>query len=133
MPENNFPQEFLYNRDYSWIKIDGDIAILGVIKPAADKVREFVFIKLPKAGQVLKAGETYASVEAIKWSGHLSSPLSGEITEVNEPLFEDPSIINRDPYRQGWIAKLKFSDPEEINNLINAEEAGKWFGSGENQ
>jgi glycine cleavage system H protein len=129
MDNYKLPDNLLYNQDYSWVRVEGDIATLGVIKPATDKVKEFVFVKLPKSGQILKAKEIYVSVEALKWSGHLGSPLSGEISEVNDELFDDPAIINRDPYGQGWIAKLKISNQAEVNNLINAEEAGIWFNS----
>lgn len=127
---SDFPENLLYNKDYSWARVEGDTAVIGVIKPAADRVKEFVFIKLPKKGQVIKQGETFVSLEALKWSGHMGSPVSGEIIEVNDELFDDPAMINRDAYGQGWIAKLKFSESEEINNLINADEAGKWFDSG---
>jgi glycine cleavage system H protein len=81
-----------------------------------------VFIQLPEKNKKIKKGETYCSLEAIKWSGHLSSPLSGEIIEVNKPLFDDPSIINKDPYEKGWIVKLKISNKNELENLIRASE-----------
>jgi len=127
MSNNNFPENLLYNQDYSWVKIDGDTATLGIIGPAASRVEEFVFIQLPEKGQTLKQGDTYASVEAVKWSGHLSSPLSGEVVEVNSPLFDEPGTINQDPYGEGWIAKIKMSDQKEVEELMKAEEAEKWF------
>ncbi|MDZ7798707.1 MAG: glycine cleavage system protein GcvH [Patescibacteria group bacterium] len=129
MTNNNLPNNLLYNQDYSWARIENNTAVLGVIKPAADKVKEFVFIKLPQKGQRLKKGETYVSLEALKWSGHLGSPLSGEITEVNDPLFDEPSIINKDPYGEGWIAKIKISNQEEVKKLIKADKTQKWVES----
>ncbi len=130
MTNNNLPNNLFYNRDYSWARIENDTAVLGVIKPAADKVKEFVFIKLPKEGQALKRGETYVSLEALKWSGHLGSPLSGEVIEVNDPLFDKPSVINKSPYDEGWIAKIKISDQSEVQKLLKADEAQKWVDSG---
>jgi glycine cleavage system H protein len=127
MTKNTFPENLLYNKDYSWVKIDGDTATLGIIGPAASRVEEFVFIQLPEKGQKLNRGDNYASLEAVKWSGHLSSPLSGEIVEVNSPLFDEPGIINQDPYGEGWIAKIKISDQKETEELMKAEEAKKWF------
>ena len=127
MPSENFPENLRYNKDYSWVKLEGDTAVLGVIKPAADRVKEFVFIKLPKKGQAVKAGEVYASVEAVKWSGHLSSPFTGEIIEVHDELFDDPAIINRNPYGEGWIAKIRLAKPEEKDGLLSAQEAGERF------
>ncbi len=128
MSNNNFPQDLYYNKDYSWVKVDGDTATLGVIGPASEKVQEFVFINLPEKDQDLKVGDTYASVEAVKWSGHLSSPVSGKVVEVNEELFDEPSTINQDPYGEGWIAKVKMSDKQELEDLVGPEEAKKWFG-----
>ncbi len=128
MSKNNLPQGLYYNKDYSWLKLDGDVATLGVVGPAAERVQEFVFIKLPKTGQSIKAGDTYASVEAVKWSGHLSSPVSGEVVEVNEELFDEPSTINQDPYGEGWIAKIKMSNKKELENLAGTDEAEKWYG-----
>ncbi len=130
MTNNNLPNNLLYNQDYSWVRIENDTAILGVIKPAADKVKEFVFIKLPKKEQMLKKGDTYVSLEALKWSGHLSSPLSGEIIEVNENLFDEPGIINQDPYGKGWIAKIKISDQREVEKLLKVNDTQKWVESG---
>lgn len=131
MENENLPKELLYNKDYSWIKLDGDTATLGIIKSSADKVREFVFIQLPDKNKALKKGEVYCSLEAIKWSGHLSIPLSGEIIEVNGALFDDPAIINKDPYGKGWIIKLKISDKNELKDLIKASDIEKWLVSNE--
>jgi glycine cleavage system H protein len=118
----DLPTNLLYNNDYSWVKIEGNIATLGIIKSACDKIEEFMFVKLPENGQKIKKGEIYVSLEAIKWSGHLSSPFSGEIIEVNEEIFDEPSIINRDPYGKGWIAKIKLLNKEEKKDLISAKE-----------
>lgn len=120
--QNHLPRNILYNKDYSWVKIDENEAILGIIKPAADKVQEFVFVDLPRKGQKLDQGDTYASLEAVKWSGHLSSPLSGEVIEVNDKIFDEPDLINQDPYGEGWIAKIKPSDLQEKEKLFSAEQ-----------
>jgi glycine cleavage system H protein len=125
----DFPENLLYNKDYSWARIEGDTAVIGVIKPAADKVKEFVFIKLPKNGHSIKQGENFVSLEALKWSGHMGSPVSGEIIEVNDELFDDPAVINRDPYGQGWIAKVKLSEPAEEDSLLKPKEAEEFYSS----
>ncbi len=121
----DLPQNLLYNKDYSWIKIEGEIATLGLIKPAAKKVEEFVFIKLPEKNEEINEGEIYVSLEAMKWSGHLSSPVSGEVVEVNEEVFNDPAIINEDPYDKGWFCKIKLSKPEEKEALLSADDIDK--------
>jgi len=120
-----FPEKLKYNKDYSWVEEKDGIASVGVIGPAAEKVKEFVFIDLPQQGSKIKKGETYVSLEAVKWSGHLSSPVSGEILEVNQELFDEPSEINKSPY-SSWIMKVKLSNPEELDELISAKEAAEW-------
>ncbi len=122
----NLPDDLLYNKDYSWVKVEKDTVTVGIIEPAAKKVKEFVFVKLPEKGKTLKQGDNYVSLEAVKWSGHLSSPVSGEIVKVNEGLFDKPSKINKDPYGS-WIMKVKLSKPEETKELMKADEAAKWF------
>jgi glycine cleavage system H protein len=129
MSNKNFPEGLLYNKDNSWIKIDGETAVLGIIEPAASKVKEFVFIQLPEIGEEFKKGDTYVSLEAVKWSGHLSIPVSGKVLEVNENLFDEPGIINQDPYEKGWMVKIKISDKSEADELLNSEEVEKWLES----
>jgi len=126
MTENSFPKDLKYNKDYSWIKIEKDIATVGVIEPAAKKVKEFVFIKLPEKGKKIKQGETYVSLEAVKWSGHLSSPVSGDIIEVNDSLFDEPSKINKTPYKS-WIMKVKLENKSKITDLMDSKKAVKFY------
>lgn len=126
MSENNFPKNLKYSKDYSWVKVDGDTATLGIIGPGAKKVKEFVFVMLPKKGDKIKKGEKYVSLEAVKWTGHLSSPVTGKIIEVNGPLFDEPSKINEDGYKH-WIAKIKMQNKEELKKLIDSEEAIKFY------
>jgi len=97
----------------SWVVQEGEIATVGVNEEAAKKVKEFVFIQLPKKGTKIKQGEDYCSLEALKWSGHIESPVSGEIIEVNDALFDEPSRINKDPYGS-WIMKVKLSAANEL-------------------
>ncbi len=107
---SKLPENLLYNKDYSWIEIDGDVATLGITNLASERVSEFVFIDLPKKGAKIKKGDTYVSLEALKWSGHLESPFGGEIVEVHDELFDEPEIINKDPYGDGWIVKIKINN-----------------------
>lgn len=126
MDEKNFslPNDRLYDDNYTWVLAKEDTAKLGIVKPAADLVREFVFISLPKKGKMLKKGEVYVSVEAVKWSGHMKSPFTGMIIDVNELLFDEPSKINRNPYEE-WIVKIKMSSQDELKGLMDAEERMK--------
>lgn len=126
MTERKLPDELKYNDDYSWVKIDGDTAKVGVIAPAAKRVKKFVFIDLPEEGEEIEKGENYVSLEAVKWSGHLSSPVSGRIVEVNKELFDEPSRINEDPYGS-WVMKVKLDDEEQTSKLMSTEEAKEFY------
>ena len=125
MSEPNLPKDLKYNKDYSWVKISGDTATIGIIGPGAEKVKEFVFIMLPEKGKKIKKDEKYVSVEAVKWSGHLSSPVSGEIIDVNEPLYDEPSKLNKDAYNN-WIMKVKMTNMDEAKELLSADEVKDW-------
>ena len=123
--EYDLPDDLLYNKDSSWIKVKDNIATIGIIEPIAKILKEFVFIKLPEIKKINK-GEIYVSLETLKWSGHLTSPVSGEVVEVNEGLFDDPSIINKEPYNS-WIAKIEIEDSKDIDNLFRSEDLIDWL------
>ncbi len=120
------PKELFYNKDNTWVKADKDIAVLGVVGPAVKKVKEFVFVKLPEKGKHIKKGDVYISIESIKWSGHLPSPVSGKVIEVNNPLYDEPSKINKDPYGS-WVCKIKMEDKDELKELMDNKEAGDFY------
>ena len=121
---SDFPEELKYDKKYLWVKLDKDVATIGIIKSAAALAKEFVFIQLPEKGKI-KKGDTLVSLEAMKWSGEVESPLSGEIIEVHNSLFDDPSIINKDAYGEGWIAKMKVANEDELKELLSAKERSK--------
>ncbi len=127
--KNEFPDNLKYSRDNSWVKVEGDTATVGIIEPAAKKVKEFVFIKLPEKGKTIKQGDNYVSLEAVKWSGHLSSPVSGEIIEVDDSLFDEPSRINKDAYGS-WIMKVRMENKNEADELMGSEEAERFYVKG---
>ncbi len=126
MSKEEFPKQFKYNNDYSWVEVKDDIAIVGVVGSAAKKIEEFIFINLPISNKNIKKGDNYVSLEAVKWSGHLSSPVSGEIIEVNDSLFDEPSKINKNPY-ESWIMKVKLNNKEEIKSLMDSKDAKKFY------
>lgn len=120
---DEYPDTLAYNKDHSWVKFEGDIAIVGIIGPAAKKAKEFVFIQLPQKGEHIKKGDTYVTLEAVKWTGELISPVSGEIVQVNDDLFDDPHTINKQPYDQ-WIMKVKTNEKEQ---LMDAHQARQYY------
>ena len=121
----NLPDELLYNKDSSWVKVKDDIATIGIIEPVAKALKEFIFVELPEKKSV-KKGDVYVSLEALKWSGHLTSPLTGDIVEVNDELAEEPGKINENPYKS-WVMKIKINKNEELDELYKAKEIKSWL------
>ena len=122
-----FPDNMFYNKDYSWVRRDKDtIVTVGVTDLGAKLVRQFVFVNLPKLKDI-KQGEVYVSLESVKWSGHLKSPVSGRIVEVNTELIDSPELINQDPYGKGWIMRVEISDIQELNSLLTSRDIVSWL------
>ncbi|BDB97793.1 glycine cleavage system protein GcvH [Saccharolobus caldissimus] len=111
----------LYTETDEWVKIEGDIAIVGITDYAQKKLRDIVGIELPQIQKEVKAGEPVGVVESVKAAADIFSPLSGIIIEVNQALVEHPETINKDPYGNGWIFKLKITDPNEKEKLLSPE------------
>ena len=120
----DLPKDLKYS-EYVWVKVEGDVAILGITDYALAATKEIVFIDLPEVGRILKKGEDFVSLESIKWSGHVESPVDGEVVEVNEPLFDKPERLNKDPYGS-WICKVKLIEPNEVDGLMDAKAAEMW-------
>jgi glycine cleavage system H protein len=109
-----------YSKDHEWVKLEGGNARVGISDHAQHQLTELAFIQLPKNGQKVKAGEVLGIVESVKNTADVYSPVSGEVVEVNSPLEEDPQVINKSPYDQGWIAVIKLDDLGEVDRLMDA-------------
>jgi len=118
----NIPNELKYTKTHEWVKIDGDIATVGITDHAQHELSDVVFLELPQVGRKVKAGEACAVVESHKTASDIYSPLSGEIIETNSKLLNDLSIINSDPYGEGWFFKIKLSNKDEVAKLLSAAE-----------
>jgi glycine cleavage system H protein len=116
----NFPPELKYTKTHEWIRIEGDTATLGITDYAQGELGDVVFLELPQAGRVLKPEESFGTIEAVKAVSDLFSPLSGEVTAANAQLSGSPELVNEDPYGQGWMVKLKFSNAAELSGLLDA-------------
>ncbi len=116
----NFPPELKYTKTHEWIRIEGDTATLGITDYAQGELGDVVFLELPQAGRVLKPEESFGTIEAVKAVSDLFSPLSGEVTAANAQLSGSPELVNKDPYGQGWMVKLKFSNAAELSGLLDA-------------
>ena len=116
----NIPADLFYTKDHEWIKIDGDIATIGVTDFAQGELGDIVYVEIETVGESLDSGEVFGTVEAVKTVSDLFMPLSGEITEFNESLESSPETVNSDPYGDGWMIKVKISDKGD--GLLSAEE-----------
>lgn len=116
----SIPAELNYTKDHEWIKIDGDIAVVGITHFAQGELGDIVYVDVDTLDETLEKEEVFGSVEAVKTVSDLFMPLSGEVVEFNEKLEDDPELVNSDPYGEGWMIKIKISDTSEINGLIDA-------------
>ena len=120
MAESSYPEELKYHPEHDWARIDGDTATFGVTWYAQDSLGEIVFFDPPEVGASVTKDETYAEVESVKAVSDVIAPLSGEIVEVNDGLADSPENINADPYGQGWMVKVRLSNPSEADELMDA-------------
>ncbi|MDD1772391.1 MAG: glycine cleavage system protein GcvH [Methanomassiliicoccales archaeon] len=122
------PEGLHYTKDHEWAKVESGVATVGITDHAQAELTEFVYIQLPKKGQMVKKGEMLAIVESVKNTADVYAPVSGEVVEVNSPLDDDPSIINKSPYVNGWMAKINMTDSGETSALMDAAAYRKHIG-----
>ncbi len=115
----------MYTETDEWIKIDDDIAVIGITDYAQKKLKDIVGIELPEVGKSVEKGEVISVIESIKATADVYAPVSGEIVEVNEKLLDSPELMNNEPYGEGWIVKIKVKDKNELNKLLKPEEYAK--------
>ena len=121
MAEASYPAELLYHPEHDWARIEGDVATLGITWFAQDALGEVVFIDPPEVGSRVTKDEPYAEVESVKAVSDVIAPLSGEIVEVNTALADKPETINEDPYGEGWLVRVRLTDPSEREALLDAD------------
>tara|TARA_B110000046_G_scaffold186003_1_gene231232 strand:- start:4358 stop:4738 length:381 start_codon:yes stop_codon:yes gene_type:complete len=117
----NIPAELKYTKDHEWIKIEGNIATVGVTDFAQGELGDIVYVDVDTLDDTIEEGENFGSVEAVKTVSDLFMPLSGEVIEFNEELEDEPELVNTDPYGKGWMIKINISDSSQIENLLDAE------------
>ena len=116
----NIPGELLYTKDHEWIRVEGDIAYVGITDFAQGELGDIVYVEIETQGETLNKEQVFGSVEAVKTVSDLFMPVSGEILEINKKLDKQPELVNSDPYGEGWMVKLKMTDPSEKDELIAA-------------
>ena len=119
MAEASYPEDLKYHADHDWARVEGDQATFGITWYAQDALGEVVFFDPPEVGASVSKDDAYAEVESVKAVSDVFAPLSGEIVEVNEALSDSPEKVNADPYGEGWMVKVKLSDPSEVDQLMD--------------
>lgn len=117
----NIPQDLLYTEDHEWIRVEGDVAVIGITDFAQGELGDIVYVEVETVGDTLDSGEAFGTVEAVKTVSDLFMPISGEVVEFNEELEGTPEVVNSDPYGAGWMVKVKMSDASQLDGLMKAE------------
>ena len=116
---------FMYSQTHEWAKAEGNIVTVGITDFAAQQLSDLVYLDLPKVGTKVKQGEPFGEVESVKTVSELNAPVSGEVTEINEKATTNLNLVNSAPFAEGWLIKIKMSNPGELKNLISSEEYAK--------
>lgn len=118
----NFPADLKYTKDHEWIRVDGDVAYVGITDYAQGELGEIVFVDITTEGEVVTKEEVFGTIEAVKTVSDLFMPVSGEVIEANAELDDKPELVNEDVYGNGWLIKISVSDPSELDELMSAAE-----------
>ena len=113
------PDNLKYTKDHEWALVDGDVVTVGITDYAQGELGDIVYVELPEVGDDVSAGDSFGTIEAVKAVSDLFAPVSGEVVEINEDLSDQPETINKDAYGEGWIIKIKLSDPSEFDDLLD--------------
>jgi len=117
----NVPENLLFSKDHEWLRVEGETGYVGVTDFAQGELGDIVFIEIETLGETLKKEEVFGTIEAVKTVSDMFMPVGGEILEVNPALADNPEIVNSDPYGEGWMIKIRLTDPSETSGLLNAE------------
>ena len=118
----NVPDNLHYSKDHEWVSVEGDVAVIGITDHAQEQLGDVVYVELPKTGESFAAHESFGSVESVKAVSEIFTPISGEVAEVNESLNDEPEKVNKDPYGEGWMIKMKMNAAGEVDSLLTAAE-----------
>ncbi len=117
----NIPQDLLYSKDHEWVRVEGDVATVGITDFAQSELGDIVFVEVETVDEELDGEEVFGTIEAVKTVSDLFMPVPGTVAELNEGLEDNPALINEDPYGEGWIIKVKLADGADLSGLLNAE------------
>lgn len=126
-----YPSDYLYSRDHEWVRVEGDTCVLGITEYAQEELGEIVFVELPEEGQTFNTTDEVGTIESVKAVAEVYTPVSGEVTEVNSSLEDEPELVNDDPHGDGWLIRLRFSSSDDLKELMSAEQYEEYIASGE--
>jgi len=126
-----YPSEYLYSREHEWVRVEGDVCVLGITEFAQQELGEVVFVELPEVGQVFNAADEIGTIESVKAVAEVYTPVAGEVVEANEVVVDDPELVNEDPHGEGWLVRIRFSSSADLQELMNAEQYEEYIKSGE--
>ena len=115
------PADLKYSESHEWVRVEGDVATVGITDHAQAELTDVVFVELPEVGVTVQSGESCMVVESVKTASDVNAPVSGEVTEVNQAVADDPALVNTDPYGDGYLFKVRMSDPSELDDLMDAD------------
>ena len=118
----NVPEDLHYSKDHEWVRVEGDVAVIGITDYAQNSLGDVVYVELPKAGDEFAANEPFGSVESVKAVSEVFTPIAGGVAQINESLADEPETVNSDPYGKGWMIRLKMSNAGEVDSLLTAAE-----------
>ena len=124
-----YPTNFRYTKEHEWVRVEGDIGVVGITDHAQKELGDIVYVDLPKVGARVERGKTLGSVESVKAVSDIFAPVSGEVVELNETLATTPEKLNEDPHGAAWLVKIKLSAPDEVGHLLSAEDYQKYVGA----
>ena len=117
----NVPSNLFYTKDHEWLRVEGNFGYIGVTDFAQGELGDVVFVEIETVGETLKKGEVFGTIEAVKTVSDMFMPVGGEVLELNRNLEQTPEIVNKDPYGEGWMVKIKIADPSQVKELLDAE------------
>ena len=117
----NIPDNLKYTKEHEWVRLEGDVAVVGITDFAQGELGDIVFVEVETVDETLDADEVFGTVEAVKTVSDLFLPVAGEIVEFNEAVEDDPALVNNDPYGEGWLIKVKVSNPADVDELLDGE------------
>jgi glycine cleavage system H protein len=126
---SNIPEDLHYSRDHEWIRVEGDVGTIGITDYAQQKLVDIVYVELPRVGETFEANQSFGTVESVKATSDVFTPVSGEVVEINEALPDDTEKFKTDPYGEAWLVKMRLSDKGQVDRLFNAAEYEDFLGT----